>query len=164
MASAYIALGSNVGDRRVIIQSALDALRALEGIEVIAVSDLIETDPQGGPPQGRYINAVAGLSSDLAPRELLESMLRIEQAHDRDRRFEQHWGPRPLDLDLLLYGDRLIDEPGLTVPHPRMHERAFVLEPLTQIAPKAFHPRLRQTAQALYEHLPVSPAGGIRRG
>ncbi|MHC4415438.1 MAG: 2-amino-4-hydroxy-6-hydroxymethyldihydropteridine diphosphokinase [Planctomycetota bacterium] len=151
--TAYIALGSNIGDRRRAIESALAALAALDGVEVVAVSSLMETMPEGPPGQGRYLNAAAILRSDLEPRALLEAMLSIEADHGRDRRAEQRWGPRRLDLDLLMYDDRIIDEPGLTVPHPRMHARTFVLEPLVEIAAAAVHPGLGVTIECLRNRL-----------
>jgi 2-amino-4-hydroxy-6-hydroxymethyldihydropteridine diphosphokinase len=148
-ASAYIALGSNLGDRRALIEAALDDLRRLETVQVLAVSDLIETAPHGPPGQGSYLNGAAALRTQLAPRDLLETLLAVEAAHGRDRAREKRWGPRRLDLDLLLYGDLVIDEPGLTVPHPRLHERWFVLAPLANIAPAVVHPVLGITIAQL---------------
>jgi len=145
---AYIALGANLGDRRAAIESALAALDDHAAIEVTAVSPIIETEPVG-PPQGRYLNAAARLRTTLAPRALLAVMLDIEAAHGRRRGDEVRWGPRRLDLDLLLYGDRIIDEPGLRVPHPRLAERSFVLEPLAAIADDVIHPGLGVTIEWL---------------
>jgi 2-amino-4-hydroxy-6-hydroxymethyldihydropteridine diphosphokinase len=157
-ATAYIALGSNLGDRRRLLESALESLRAVDGLEVVAVSDRVETAPQGPPGQRMYVNAAAALRCRLGPRALLSAMLDIEAAHGRHRAGEERWGPRPLDLDLLLYGDLVIDEPGLTVPHPRLHERPFVLGPLAQIAPDAVHPVLGLTVERLRDRLP-GPCG-----
>ncbi len=134
MIGAYVALGSNLGDRAAHLEAAIAALRATPGIEVIALSSVRETEPVGGPPQGPYLNAVVALRTELAPRALLERLLEIEAAQGRERGPERN-APRTLDLDLLLYGDEKIDEPDLVVPHPRMHERAFVLEPLAELAP-----------------------------
>ena len=148
--TAYIGLGSNLGDREKTLRGALDALREHEGIEVTAVSRFHETEPIG-PPQGRYLNAVAELRTTLGPRELLGALQEIEDRFGRERAV--HWGPRTLDLDLLLYGDVIINEPDLQVPHPHMHERLFVLEPLCEIAPQAIHPILHQTAKELKKPL-----------
>jgi 2-amino-4-hydroxy-6-hydroxymethyldihydropteridine diphosphokinase len=136
---AAIALGSNLGDRRAHIDFALAALRRLPRTDVTATSTFHETRAIGKPggidPGGPYLNAAALLRTALAPRELLEHLLRIETERGRQRGQGQAWAPRTLDLDLLLYGDHLIEEPGLVVPHPRMHQRLFVLAPLAEIAP-----------------------------
>ena len=113
---------------------AVDALGAEDGIGVVAVSTLRETDPVGVGDQPRFVNGVVALDTTLAARELLDRLLAIEQRFGRVRVLGEH-GPRTLDLDLLLYGDEELDEPGLTVPHPRLHERRFVLEPLAELAP-----------------------------
>ncbi len=117
------------------------------------MSRLIETDPQGPPGQERYLNGAVAIDTALPPRGLLEALLAIEAALGRDRASEPRWGSRTLDLDLLLYGDLVLDQEGLRVPHPRLHERAFVLAPLAEIAPEAVHPVLRQTAASLYATL-----------
>jgi 2-amino-4-hydroxy-6-hydroxymethyldihydropteridine diphosphokinase len=131
---AYVGLGANLGDRERTLREAVDALGAEEGIEVAAVSTLRETDPVGVGVQPRFLNGVAALETSLGARELLDRLLAVEQRYGRVRVPGEH-GPRTLDLDLLLYGDETIDEPGLAVPHPRMHERRFVLEPLAELAP-----------------------------
>ena len=132
---ATIALGSNVGDRRAFLESAVQALRADPEIEVVAVSDWYETRPVGGPPgQGRFLNGAAEIDTELGARELLERLQSIELANGRDRSTPR-WGPRTLDLDLILDGDEQINEPDLVVPHPRASERIFVLKPMAQIAP-----------------------------
>jgi 2-amino-4-hydroxy-6-hydroxymethyldihydropteridine diphosphokinase len=138
---AYVALGSNLGDREAQLRAAIEALRAPPGSRVVAISTLYETAPVGPPPQGPYLNAVVRLRTQLAPRALLERLLGIEVAAGR-RRGGPRWSARTLDLDLLLYGSLVLDEPGLTIPHPRLHERAFVLEPLCELAPRLVHPRL----------------------
>ena len=132
MTRAYVGLGANLGDREATIHAALAALAEEDGIEVVAVSTLRETEPVGVGPQPLFLNGAAELETTLTPRELLDRLLTTEQRFGRVRVPGEH-GPRTLDLDLLLYGDEQIDEPGLTVPHPRLHERAFVLEPLAEI-------------------------------
>jgi 2-amino-4-hydroxy-6-hydroxymethyldihydropteridine diphosphokinase len=132
---AYVALGSNLGDREATLLDAVEALRAEPGVEVVAVSGLIETEPVGFLDQPRFVNGVAALDTTLSARALLELLLDVEQRFGRSRDGVPAQGPRTLDLDLLLYGDEEIDEPGLRVPHPRMHERLFVLGPLAEIAP-----------------------------
>jgi 2-amino-4-hydroxy-6-hydroxymethyldihydropteridine diphosphokinase len=131
---AYVGLGANLGDREDTIRAAVAALGEEEGVEVVAVSTLRDTEPVGVGEQPRYLNGVAALETTLAARELLDRLLAVEQRFGRVRIPGEH-GPRTLDLDLLLYGDEAIEEPGLTVPHPRLHERRFVLEPLGELAP-----------------------------
>lgn len=153
--NVYIALGSNLGDRRANIDSAIADLRASPEIEVVAVSSLIETEPVGPVGQGLYLNAAAALCTSFSPRGLLDLCLAIEVAHGRDRRTQTRWGPRTLDIDLLLYEQLIIDEPGLRIPHPHMAERRFVLEPLAEIAPHALHPVLRTSIHDLLDQLPA---------
>jgi 2-amino-4-hydroxy-6-hydroxymethyldihydropteridine diphosphokinase len=104
-----------------------------DGVDVTAVSEIRETEPVGPVEQGAFLNGAVRIETDLGPRELLERLLAVEQRLGRVR--EERWGPRTIDLDLLLYGDEAVDEPGLTVPHPRLHERRFALEPLADLAP-----------------------------
>ena len=132
---AYIGLGSNLGDRESTLREGLRRLGALEGIEVAAVSTFRETDPVGKLDQPRFLNAAAALETSLPPRELLACLLEVERGLGRDRAAEERWGPRTIDLDLLLYAEETIDVPGLEVPHPRLAERAFVLEPLLELDP-----------------------------
>ena len=134
MTRAYVALGANLGDRERTLRAAVDALAAEDGIEVVAVSTLRETEPVGVGEQPRFLNGAAELETTLTSRELLARLLAVEQRFGRIR-VPGEQGPRTLDLDLLLFGDEVIDEPGLTVPHPRLHERRFVLEPLAELAP-----------------------------
>jgi 2-amino-4-hydroxy-6-hydroxymethyldihydropteridine diphosphokinase len=136
---AYVGLGANLGDREATLLAAVDALAAEEGIEVVAVSTLRDTEPVGVVGQPRFLNGAVALDTTLGPRELLERLLAIEQRFGRVRVPGEH-GPRTLDLDLLLYGDERIGEPGLTLPHPRLHERRFVLEPLAELDPRLFVP------------------------
>lgn len=134
MTRAYVGLGANLGDRERTVRAAVDALAVEDGIEVVAVSALRETEPVGVGEQPRFINGAVALDTTLPARELLDRLLTVEQRFGRIRAAGEH-GPRTLDLDLLLYGDDVIDEPGLTLPHPRLHERRFVLEPLAELAP-----------------------------
>jgi 2-amino-4-hydroxy-6-hydroxymethyldihydropteridine diphosphokinase len=129
MTRAYVGVGANLGDREATIRAALEALPGLVG-----VSKLRETDPVGVVDQPPFLNAAAVLETELAPRELLDTLLAVERELGRERR--ERWGPRTIDLDLLLYGAETIDEPGLTVPHPRLHERRFALEPLLDLDPE----------------------------
>ena len=155
--TAYIGLGSNLGDRRDYLDRAVQTLHEQPGIQVIRVSSYRETAPVGGPPgQGNYLNAAAELRTDLGPDDLLRLLLEVEEALGRVRS-EWH-GPRTIDLDLLLYGDLILEQPDLIVPHERMHERLFVLEPLTEIAPQAFHPGFACTAADLLWKLQLNPA------
>lgn len=133
---AAIGLGSNLGDRTRHINEAVGSL-ATTGT-LVRVSSLYETAPVGGPKQGKYLNAVVLVDTDMPVRQLLEHCLAIEREHGRERR--ERWGPRTLDLDILLYGDELVADADLTVPHPRMTERRFVLEPLVEVWPDATLP------------------------
>ena len=148
MELAYVALGSNLGDRGAHLEAALAALRSTEGIEVVAVSRTFETDPVGPPPQGPYLNAAARLRTTLSPRALLERLLAIEAERGRERGAVRN-AARTLDLDLLFFADLRVDEPGLTLPHPRLHQRPFVLDPLCEIAPDLVHPVLVETIASL---------------
>lgn len=128
--SAYLALGSNLGDRLGTLQRAVDLLGEREGIEVLRSSRVYETEPVG-PPQPAYLNAVLEIATDLEPRGLLEASLEIEAALGRER--SEPWGPRTLDVDVLMYDELEVREPDLQIPHPRMHERGFVLVPLGEL-------------------------------
>lgn len=151
-AIAYIALGANLGDRAGNIARALERLKDSPGIRVRKVSTMLENPAVGGPPDAPpFLNGVAEIETTLPARELLGILLRIERDLGRER--HRKWDPRTIDLDLLLYGDRVIDEPELTIPHPRMHERRFVLSPLVEIAPNALHPLLRRTFAQLLTDL-----------
>ena len=134
MARAYVGVGSNLGDREGLVRRALEALGEQAGIDVEAVSSLRETDPVGLLEQPKFLNAVARVSTTLPPRALLDSLLSVERGLGRTRDGPQ-FGPRTIDLDLLLYGTETVSEPGLEVPHPRLHERRFVLEPLVELDP-----------------------------
>ena len=135
MTRADVALGATLGDREETIRAALGELDAWPGVRVAAVSTLRETDPVGYLDQPRFLNGVAALETTLAAAELLGVLLAVEQRFGRTREGVPAQGPRTLDLDLVLYGSEAIDAPGLTVPHPRLHERRFVLEPLAELDP-----------------------------
>jgi 3-oxoacyl-[acyl-carrier protein] reductase len=148
MAHAYIALGSNLGDRAARLAAAIRRLRAEPALRLLAASRLYETAPVGGPPgQGDYLNAAVHVETSHSPERLLQLLLSIEASHGRIRTVKD--SPRTLDLDLLLYDDLILNAPELEVPHPRMHERAFVLAPLAEIAAEVVHPVLKQTISAL---------------
>jgi 2-amino-4-hydroxy-6-hydroxymethyldihydropteridine diphosphokinase len=148
-----VGLGSNLGDRAAYLLLGLSALSRLPETRLLRLSPVYETDPVG-PPQPPYLNMVAELETELSPKGLLAEMLRIEKALGRERR--ERWGPRTLDLDLLLYGDLVLEEAGLSVPHPRLHERAFVLVPLLDLLPEGRHPLLGQSFAELLASLDAS--------
>ncbi|MBJ6978192.1 2-amino-4-hydroxy-6-hydroxymethyldihydropteridine diphosphokinase [Luteimonas sp. MC1895] len=132
---ACIGLGGNIGDVAAALRTALAALDALPGTRLLAASRFYRTAAWGVEAQPDFINAAALVDTALAPRDLLDALLGIERAHGRERAGDgSRWGPRTLDLDLLLYGDAVIDAPGLVVPHPQLHRRAFVLVPLAEVA------------------------------
>ncbi len=153
---AYIGLGSNLADREGTIEEAVGLLRAEPGIEVVSVSSLRETEPWGRVAQPAFLNGAVALETTLEPRALRGVLLDVERRLGRVR--DERWGPRTIDLDLLLYGDVVLDEPGLTVPHPLLHERAFVLEPLQELDPELAVPGRGSVADLL-----AALAGG-RRG
>ena len=132
---AYVGLGSNLGEREATLREALTRLSELDGVAVAAVSSFRETDPVGNVDQPRFLNAAAEIETSLGPRELLDRLLEVERSLGRDRSREERWGPRTVDLDLLLYGGETVAETGLEVPHPRLAERTFVLEPLLELDP-----------------------------
>ena len=138
---AYIGLGSNLGDRELKLLMAVAELGKLPGTKVTALSSFYETEPVGGVPQENFYNAVARISTTLAPLELLDALKRIE-VNVFHRVDSGHWGPRSMDLDILLYGEVVLESDRLTIPHPRLAERRFVLQPLSDIAPKLVHPVL----------------------
>lgn len=134
MAIVYIGLGSNLADPRVQVQAGIRALAALPNSRLLRQSRLYDTAPWGRTDQPAFVNAVAQLETTLTPQALLEALLALERSAGR-KRDGTRWGPRVLDLDILVYGDLIIEEPGLRVPHPHLHEREFVLAPLAEIAP-----------------------------
>lgn len=156
---AAIALGSNLGDSYEILEAALKTLAHWPGLCLEAISNYYETEAVG-PPQPDYLNVCALLRTKHSPQTLLTLLLEVEKQFGRVRR--ERWGPRLLDLDLLLYDDQIIDEPNLQVPHPRMHERAFVLVPLSDIAPDWIHPTSGQTIATLRHAVDCSGVRHVR--
>jgi 2-amino-4-hydroxy-6-hydroxymethyldihydropteridine diphosphokinase len=148
-AKVYLGLGSNVGDREEFIEQAIFLLEKNPAIQVTKRSSNYETEPEGGADQPPFINAAVAIITKLPAEKLLEICQEIETALGRDR--EMEWGPRTIDIDILLYDDQIISEDKLQVPHPLMHERMFVLKPLKEIAPAAIHPVLEKSIEDLYE-------------
>ena len=142
MTRAYVGVGSNLGDREATIRAAIAALPG-----VVAVSELRETDPVGPTDQPTFLNGAVVLETELSPRELLDTLLAVERRLGRERL--ERWGPRTIDLDLLLYGDEVVAEPGVSVPHPRLHERRFALEPLLDLDPELAIPGRGRVADVL---------------
>jgi 2-amino-4-hydroxy-6-hydroxymethyldihydropteridine diphosphokinase len=156
MATAYLGLGSNLGNRLAFLRGGRDTLTSRFDITLIHSSGVYETAAIGGPADSPpYLNAVLRIETPLSPRELLAACLAVEDEFGRTR--PMAWAPRTLDIDLLLYGETMIDEPDLRIPHPRLQERAFVLAPLSEIAPDQIHPVLRQTIRTLAAALPPGP-------
>ena len=153
MVKCAIALGSNLGDSKQILNQALELLSQTSAIELISHSSWYETVPVG-PPQPNYVNGCAILETELLPEDLLQILLKIEQQFGRIR--QERWGPRILDLDILLYDDLILEMPNLTIPHPRMNERAFVLVPLAEIAAHWIEPISRQTILQLSQAIDCS--------
>jgi 2-amino-4-hydroxy-6-hydroxymethyldihydropteridine diphosphokinase len=154
---AYLSLGSNVGDRTGNLNAALERLRAFG--EVVAVSSFYETEPVEFTAQPWFLNCAVKLNTEKTPAQLLAGIVEIEQQMGRQR--GQKKGPRTVDLDILLFGNSIVEDRGLTIPHPAMHRRRFVLEPLAEIAPEARHPVLKRTIQELLDALP--PGQTVRR-
>jgi 2-amino-4-hydroxy-6-hydroxymethyldihydropteridine diphosphokinase len=151
MPTAFVGIGSNLGDPERQIAAAVDQLAAEEGLELVSVSELRETEPVGYLDQPNFLNGVAQLETELTAGELLGRLLEIESRLGRVRGEGPRFGPRTIDLDLLVYGDSVIDEPGLTVPHPRLAERRFALEPLAELAPRLEIPGLGPVQALLAE-------------
>jgi len=150
MARAHVGLGANLGEREVTLRRALELLAETPGIEVVEVSSFRETDPVGYLDQPGFRNGAAALETSLSPRELLDALLAVERELGRTREGPR-FGPRTVDLDLLLYGGATLEEPGLTLPHPRLHERRFALEPLAELDPELVVPGRGRVVDLLAE-------------
>ena len=148
---AYLGLGSNLGDKQAYLEQAVKALEEAKGCRVAKVSSYLVTEPYGGVEQDDFLNACLALDTLLSPQELLEQLHVIEQAAHRERLV--HWGPRTLDLDILLYDDEILETEDLIIPHVEMHKREFVLKPLSEIAPYKRHPVYQKTVTELLEAL-----------
>jgi len=159
--TAYIAIGSNLGDRQSFIERALQQLGEHSEIKVVQTSSVLETEPVGPGPQDQYLNAVLQIQTTLQPHPLLDFLIEIEHRLGRIRR--EKWGPRTIDLDILLFDDRVIDEQSLTIPHPRLQDRTFVLIPLCEIAPRMVHPLLHRSVENLLNELKRSLESKTRR-
>lgn len=154
--TALIAIGSNLGDRLENLRAGIEGLRSTPGVEVVAISGLYETAPVGGPDrQGAFYNAATRVETRLDAADLLARLHEIEA--DRERERVVRWGPRTLDLDLLIHGELVSDDPQLEVPHPRMHERRFVLVPVCDIAPDLVHPQFDSSMRELLQAAPAEP-------
>ena len=148
---AYIGFGSNIGDRLVHIQNAIQTLSKAEGITLQKISSLYKTDPVGYEAQAQFLNGVAAIQTSLSPLSLLHTLKDIETAVGRQHRIR--WGPREIDLDILIYGDLCLRTEKLILPHPEMHLRSFVLVPLAEIAPNLVHPVFQETIQTILNRL-----------
>jgi 2-amino-4-hydroxy-6-hydroxymethyldihydropteridine diphosphokinase len=160
MSKVFVGVGSNLGDREFLIRKAVESMRELPRTLVVRVSSLYDTDPVGEVDQPAFLNAVVWLESTLEPRELLWQLLLIEKRMGRVR--SQRWGPRPIDLDLLFYGEESVDEPDLKIPHPEAHRRAFVLLPILELDPDFVHPTTGESIRKLIKKLPPNPP--VRKG
>ena len=149
--SAYIGFGSNIGDRLAHIQNAIHTLSKTEGITLQKISSVYKTAPVGYEAQAEFLNGVAAIQTSLSPLSLLHTLKDIETEVGRQHRIR--WGPREIDLDILIYGDLCLQTEKLVIPHPEMHLRGFVLVPLAEIAPDVVHPVFQETVQTLFEHL-----------
>lgn len=151
MPRAYIAVGSNLGNRLENLEAVKLELTRHPQVDFLRASSYLETEPVGGPPQGKYLNGVWEINTDFEPAELLELLLAVEKKFGRERGEKN--SPRTIDLDILLYDSRMISKPGLEIPHPRMAERAFVLDPLCELAPAFRHPVIGKTMKELRDRL-----------
>jgi 2-amino-4-hydroxy-6-hydroxymethyldihydropteridine diphosphokinase len=161
---AFIGLGSNMGDRAENMRNAIRGFAATPGIDVIQVSSMYETEPVGGPAQPDYLNAVVEINTLLGHRALFDACMTLENALGRDRGNEERWGPRAIDIDLLSMGDIVVSDPDLEIPHPRLAERAFVLVPLSEIAPYVSLPglgKVHELEERLLVTHTVRPVGSL---
>ena len=157
--AVYLSLGSNLGDREANVRTAIEKLHALG--EVIAVSSFYETEPVEFLEQPWFLNCVVGLETELMPRLLLSKIMAIEQQMGRRRTHPK--GPRTIDIDIVLFGNSVVDTTALTIPHPTMHQRRFVLEPLVEVAPDVRHPVFKRTVRELLQALPKDKAAQVRK-
>lgn len=148
---AYIALGSNMGDKKAFLDGALDSIGKIKGCQLLAISDWIETEAYGGVEQDDFLNGVAAVRTILPPYALLEELQRIEKEAGRERKI--HWGPRTLDLDILFYDKLILEEEKLVIPHPDLQNRCFVLDPMMQLAPYYRHPVTGESIKEMWEKL-----------
>jgi 2-amino-4-hydroxy-6-hydroxymethyldihydropteridine diphosphokinase len=155
---AYVGLGSNLGERETLLKAAIEQLAALPETRLGRVSSLYDTAPVGELDQPNFLNAVAQLETELTARQMLWNLLLVERRLGRVRHVARRYGPRTIDLDLLMHGDLVLDTPDLTLPHPERHRRAFVLVPLAEIEPRLMHPTLGLTVSELLERVEARPA------
>ena len=159
MSRVFLGIGSNLGDRLATISRAIQGLSRLPRIRVVQMTTIFETQPIGGPPQPGFLNTAVEIETDLPPLELLDRLQDLERALGRQPS-EIRWAPRAIDLDILLYDQRILNDDRLTIPHVQLHRRRFALEPLAQLAPEVMHPVLRKTIRELLAGLP-STAGRV---
>lgn len=153
MAIAYLCLGSNSGDRLKLVEQAVSLLNLAENVKLVRTSALYETEPWGVKDQNWFLNLAVEIKTDLSPEDLLLKCLSIEKTLGRNRTHEERWGERPIDIDIIFYEKKIIDSQILTVPHPQMHKRAFVLVPLLELIPDFEHPFLKKSISELYDDL-----------
>jgi 2-amino-4-hydroxy-6-hydroxymethyldihydropteridine diphosphokinase len=153
MTNVYLSLGSNKGDRLGYIQQATSLLGATEGVAIVQTSAFYETEPWGCETNNWFVNAIVEIQVSLSPHQLLAECQRIEKQLGRNRQQEGHYGDRTIDIDILFFGDEIIDDANLTVPHRCFHQRAFTMVPMLELAPEFVHPQLNKTVMELYEDL-----------